>query len=237
MAALSLQQVAAFAVAGGLTSPEAVATACAIAGWSGSANSGESGGDPGAIGDQTLADNKWGNSYGLWQIRSLRAEAGTGGTRDETKLLDPTFNARSMFEISGGGSNWQPWSVYTSGKYRANMDAAAAHVEQLDGGGDGWRDRIVQAAGWSFGPAGALIGPGADLVGGAAGVVTGGVDALGQLGSIASTVTGLIGDPSFWRRVGLFLGGLVLIVGAASLLGRDLLGGRVESIAKRAAAS
>ena len=224
--ALSLEQVAAVAVSGGLTSPEAVATACAIAGWAGSASSAESGGDPGAIGDRALADGKWGNSYGLWQIRSLRAEAGTGGTRDETRLLDPTYNARSMFEISSGGTNWQPWSVYTSGKYRANMTAATEHVG--GGSGGGWRDRIVQAAGWTLGPAGALVGPGVDAVGRVPGVVTGSVDALGQLGDIASSVSALVSDPGWWRRVGFVVAGLVLVLFAAGLLGRDLITEQLE---------
>jgi hypothetical protein len=84
----------------------------------------ESGLDPHAVGDTSLTTSKWGPSIGLWQIRSLRAERGTGGTRDETKLRDPAFNARSMHAISGGGVNWSPWSVYTSGSYNKHMAAA-----------------------------------------------------------------------------------------------------------------
>lgn len=249
MARLGLEAIAALAVAGGLTSPDAVAIACAISGWNGSPDSGESGGDPAARGDTTITTNKWGPSIGLWQVRSLKAEQGTGGTRDENKLTDPTFNARSMFEISGGGSNWQPWSVYTSGKYRANMDAASKHVESIadgsgtygdtsggDGGGGGWRDRIISAAGFTLGPAGALVGPageiigsGADIAGGVVGAVPG-LDTLGQLGNIAGTAFGLLSDPSFWRRVGLVIVGLVLLAFAGGLLSKDLLGKEVGKI-------
>lgn len=78
---------------------------------------GESGWRTDAVGDVSLQDSKWGPSIGLWQIRSLKAESGTGGTRDATRLTDPAFNARSMVAISGAGKNWRPWTVYTSGAY------------------------------------------------------------------------------------------------------------------------
>jgi hypothetical protein len=78
----------------------------------------ESGGDPAAVGDVSLQSDKWGPSVGLWQIRSLKAEQGTGGTRDASRLTDPQFNAASMAAISGAGTNWRPWSVFVSGKYR-----------------------------------------------------------------------------------------------------------------------
>lgn len=123
MARLSLEQVTTHARSVGL-SGESLAIAVAIAGWNGSPNAGESGGNPAAVGDRTLANGKWGPSYGLWQVRSLNAERGTGTERDANQLSDPAYNARSMFTISSGGTNWQPWSVYTSGKYKANLDQA-----------------------------------------------------------------------------------------------------------------
>ncbi len=43
--------------------------------------------DFGLIGDQDLATDIWGYSYGGFQIRSLREQKGTGATRDETRLL------------------------------------------------------------------------------------------------------------------------------------------------------
>lgn len=101
-----------------LTDHEAVtAVAIAIA---------ESGLNPNAMGDTTIQTSTWGPSIGLWQIRSLKADQGTGRTRDAARLKDPAFNARSMYEISNGGSDWSPWSVYTSGAYRANLDTVAA---------------------------------------------------------------------------------------------------------------
>lgn len=94
--------------------PAVVAAAVALA---------ESGGNPDAIGDESLQTSKWGPSVGLWQIRSLKAERGTGGTRDETRLRDPEFNAQSMVAIyRDAGSKFTPWSVFTSGRYRDHLN-------------------------------------------------------------------------------------------------------------------
>jgi hypothetical protein len=82
----------------------------------------ESNGDPSARGDVELMDAKWGPSLGAWQVRSLVAERGTGGVRDELALGDLAHNARSMVAISGGGENWQPWSVFTNGRYAARLE-------------------------------------------------------------------------------------------------------------------
>ncbi len=76
--------------------------------------------DFGAIGDQELADEKWGFSYGGFQIRSLRAEKGTGGPRDEDRLLEPRFNARSALIIRRG-QGWTAWSTYNDGSYKAYL--------------------------------------------------------------------------------------------------------------------
>lgn len=74
--------------------------------------------DPSAIGDKDLADDVWGYSYGLWQIRSLRADWGTGRPRDGSRLQDPEFNAGSMRLIKNQ-SNWWPWSTFRNGAFRA----------------------------------------------------------------------------------------------------------------------
>lgn len=114
-----MEQVAAVAGRTGLTG-DALATAVAISGWAGSPSPGESGGNPDALGDVHLATSMWGPSVGLWQIRSLNSQLGTGEVRDANSLSNPDFNARSMYQISSGGTNWTPWSVYTSGAYKAN---------------------------------------------------------------------------------------------------------------------
>lgn len=82
--------------------------------------SGEVYADFGMIGDQALANDTWGFSYGGFQIRSLRAQKGTGGWRDEDLLLKPKFNckaARAIMQDSG----WKAWSTYVSGQYKAYL--------------------------------------------------------------------------------------------------------------------
>lgn len=86
----------------------------------------ESAGDPLARGDVDLMDATWGPSVGAFQVRSLHAERGTGGVRDEAALTDLGHNARSMVAISSGGTNWRPWSVYTNGRYRDFVDDGEA---------------------------------------------------------------------------------------------------------------
>lgn len=96
---------------------ESLATAVAIA-------LAESGGDPRS--HNTVGRD---NSYGLWQINmfgslgpSRRSSFGLSSNDD---LFDPTTNAKAAFEISGGGANFKPWSVYTSGAYRRHLGEAA----------------------------------------------------------------------------------------------------------------
>lgn len=62
------------------------------------------------------------DSYGLWQINMLGSMGPSRrrqfGITQNTDLYDPAVNARAMSIISGQGTNWSPWSTYTSGKYR-----------------------------------------------------------------------------------------------------------------------
>jgi len=72
------------------------------------------------IGDIELANATWGYSYGGFQIRSLRAEKGTGGWRDEELLLDPMFNCMAAQAIQED-SGWKAWSTFVSGQYKAYL--------------------------------------------------------------------------------------------------------------------
>jgi peptidoglycan hydrolase-like protein with peptidoglycan-binding domain len=101
-----------------------IATAAAVA-------KAESGGNSRAIGDVRLESHTWGPSVGLWQIRSLRDEFGTGKVRDERANLDPVINARHAHEIWSYGETFEPWTAYTAGtytRYLAEASAAVAHV-------------------------------------------------------------------------------------------------------------
>lgn len=72
------------------------------------------------IGDQALANDVWGYSYGGFQIRSLRSAKGTGGIRDEERLLEPIFNCQSAKAIHDS-VGWKAWSTFTSGQYQAYL--------------------------------------------------------------------------------------------------------------------
>jgi hypothetical protein len=94
----------------------------------------ESGGDPSIHGDTTITDGTWGDSIGLWQVRSIWAQNGTGQTRDASRLEDPFFNAKSMCAISSGGTNWRPWSMWLNGGYEAYLPEARQAAEAVTGG-------------------------------------------------------------------------------------------------------
>jgi hypothetical protein len=64
-----------------------------------------------AIGDVSLQTATWGPSVGLTQIRSLVAQFGTGGQRDQVANLDPAIHMQHAWEISAGGTNFKPWST------------------------------------------------------------------------------------------------------------------------------
>jgi nucleoid-associated protein YgaU len=72
------------------------------------------------IGDQALATVVWGFSYGLFQIRSLRAQTGTGQFRDAQRLPEAAFNCKSALTIFKQ-SGWTPWSTYNTGQYKAYL--------------------------------------------------------------------------------------------------------------------
>ena len=118
------------------TSQAVTATAIAIA---------ESGLRTDAQGDVGIQTSKWGPSVGLWQIRSLKAESGTGRPRDATRLEDPQFNARSMVSISSSGKSFNAWSTYKDGAYKTHLgqvtsgnpllEAAGNAVEAITGAG------------------------------------------------------------------------------------------------------
>lgn len=70
-----------------------------------------------AIGDVTLENDEWGPSIGLCQIRSLNAQKGTGGQRDEFANFDALTNLKHAFEISNNGVDFSPWTTYKTGAY------------------------------------------------------------------------------------------------------------------------
>ncbi|TJZ56818.1 N-acetylmuramoyl-L-alanine amidase [Streptomyces piniterrae] len=87
----------------------------------------ESSGNPGAVGDENLVDNKWGPSFGLFQIRSLKHPeqfSPPDTLRIAGKLKDPVFNAKAAKAIKKA-HGWNQWSTFTSGAYRQFMDGGS----------------------------------------------------------------------------------------------------------------
>jgi hypothetical protein len=83
----------------------------------------ESSRNPGAVGDVALQNSKWGPSVGLFQIRTLNSQTGTGGDRDIERLMNnPAEQVKAAMNISGGGTNLRPWSTYTNGMYKKFLD-------------------------------------------------------------------------------------------------------------------
>lgn len=75
----------------------------------------ESKGKNDAVGDDYIINGLHAPSCGLMQIRTLQ------GRPNCEQLKDTTTNLDWAWKISNGGTNWQPWSTYTSGKYLEYM--------------------------------------------------------------------------------------------------------------------
>jgi cell wall-associated NlpC family hydrolase len=56
------------------------------------------------------------NDFGYWQIN---------GSHGAMASYDPMTNARAAISVSGDGSNWSPWTTYTSGAYAGKCPAAS----------------------------------------------------------------------------------------------------------------
>lgn len=125
MATLTMAQTYAYARQAGFD-PAAAVIVSAIA-------AGESGLNPAAVNKRAEVTEKWGPPVGLLQVRTLKADTGTGRLRDITRLADPVQNMAAAYEISGHGKDFTPWEAYTNGSYRQFLGQAstAAH----DGGG------------------------------------------------------------------------------------------------------
>lgn len=96
----------------------------------------ESGGRPGAVGDESLVNNKWGPSYGIFQIRSLKDwRKFNDPYRDATRLRDPRYNIQAAWVKSNKGTSWKPWSAYTNGAFTKFLDDADVAARKAGVGG------------------------------------------------------------------------------------------------------
>ncbi len=136
MTRLSPEQIYAQDLAAGFT-PAQAAVMAAIA-------QAESGGDDTARGDVGLQNNVWGPSYGTYQIRTLKAQTGTGTDRDIAFLAASDANqARAAYDISHHGTDFSLWTTYTSGAYQRFLS------QGLTGGTPGTTPASVTGAGAS----------------------------------------------------------------------------------------
>lgn len=192
MATLSYAQIRAYAAAAGAANPD-VAAAVAMA---------ESGGS-------TTAHNGVppDNSYGLWQI-NMYGSMGPARRKQyaltsNAQLTDPATNARVMASISSGGTNFSPWTTYTSGKYKKFLhgaDTTTANTSAID-------------AGFTATNANAVTDIPGDLWDGVKNVTDVVVDAANW-----------IVNPSNWLRIAYVLGGVsVALVGLAILLEKPIM--------------
>ena len=131
MTQLTDREIAGHVINGGFTGDERVIGVAVVLA--------ESGGRTDARGDVGIQTKKWGPSIGLFQIRSLKAQKGSGGTRDELANLDPGTNARharTVFLEAAG--EWTPWSTFKNktheqflNRARQAVDAAAVNLGAL----------------------------------------------------------------------------------------------------------
>jgi hypothetical protein len=192
----------------------------------------ESGGNPQAHNTNAGTGD---NSYGLWQINML-GDMGPErrkkyGLTSNDQLFDPATNARVMKGESGSGTNWTPWSTYTTSdpekSYRRFMDVPV--TDQTDD--PLWQD-ILKA-----------LSPAYAIGSGAGGTVT---DVGQGIGSIVETVNKSarwVSNSENWVRVGYVVGGSVMIiVGLVTMVSSTSVGkatmnlvpaGRVANLAKK----
>lgn len=70
------------------------------------------------------------NDYGFWQINSpSHPQYSTWQL-----LSSPLYNAQAAYAISGGGTNFTPWTTYTSGAYKSHLSEATAAVNSIGTG-------------------------------------------------------------------------------------------------------
>ena len=82
---------------------------------------------------------------GAWQVNNCYHPEYAGDCAYPLLTCDPASHpdvcaydllcaAGAAFAISGGGSNWQPWTTYTQGIYRRYLDQADQAIASLDAG-------------------------------------------------------------------------------------------------------
>ena len=198
MATLSDPEVGRLAVAAGFTDFDKLKRAIAYA----MAASGGRTDDVANV--PSIINAEWDSRIGLWQIRSRKAEQGKGSTRDRAALLDPAFNARSIFAITGGGANWaelSDLSVAARARLLELSPTTAAAARNALGTGDAL-DRAIGGASAAAGGADTAI-----------------PNVLAEIAKDPLTVLRWLQQPRTWTRIAYgAVGVTMLVVGAAVLI-------------------
>jgi hypothetical protein len=204
MAKLSFKQLESLWIqAGGskISAPTAAAVALA-----------ESGGNTAALNNNSSSGDY---SVGLWQINYYGSlgpsRAARYGQPDQLRA-DPYANARAAIDLSRNGSNWSPWSTFTSGAYLSHLPSTRT------GGAAG--AQIGQGAAGQGASLGGIIGNPSDILKGIQDV-TGNPKKDPILGPLFSTgeFLGKLTDPKYiLRGLQIVAGGAMVLVGVTLLV-------------------
>ena len=211
MAALSDQTIADYAVQAGFTG-QALINIIAIV-------LAESGGDPNAHCQGCSPQAPLEDSRGLAQIN-----VGPGGNTQYSSwnLYDPLSNLSAAWSVSSGGTNFNPWTTFTGGKYLQYLpraEAAAAQVSPLATSLGSTTSPVATtaqgAASTVSGLASGLSTAASDAAKGVSSIPT----AIGQLSTTiaaaidsAHNLAAFFQMPHLWIRLAMIVGGALLIV-------------------------
>lgn len=180
---------------------EAIVAAMDLAGFpQGSWNTGvaialaESGGNT----TVTHKNSNGSTDFGVWQINSVHSDL-----LSTHNWKDPVDNARMAASISSNGSNWKPWSTFNSGSYKDHLNAANTAVNRY----------MIKRQSKNPGLSNADLDK--QILG------SSGVDSTSSdtpvdsaTSSLANSVQ-LMTQRATWIRIGMFLAGSLMILGAA----------------------
>lgn len=196
MATISMDDAVRLAAAAGFPRKE-IATAAAVA-------KSESGLDTAAVNTRNTNGS---TDTGLWQINSVHGYS-------PAELLDPAGNARAAYAV-WRRQGWSAWSDYRNGRY-------LAHTPEAFGAGVRTGATTGKVGPGDLGKIAADLARNPGQIPDAAGTLTGlsnPLDPLASLGRLAAA----LGNPDWWRRLGVGALGVALIVAGLAFLGRDLI--------------
>lgn len=129
-------------------------------------------------------------SVGLWQI-NLMAHPQYDGERLATDVM---YAAQAAYDVSGGGTNFRPWTAYLKGAYKgflAGATAAANEVDQTGNAAD-----VIASIPMGKGPGADRGGGGGDPTFGAGAGSDGTVTAANAAAPAIDPNTGISTDPA-----------------------------------------